>query len=150
MVVGADFMKSIIEKIRGIINRSVSKNQSNSTRHEEDRRLRWLYESVQYDPNLFKAYVGGDKYIMGYMSPTLDDNPAISFFMYKTLYDTIADLDGKIKKSFDRALRWEYSSDIDHFNMVSSPALGKKRFIILKMPFFSYPYCGIYGRSFIM
>lgn len=89
--------------------------------HEEEKRLRDLFESVQYDSDLFKVYVGGGKYIMGFMFPASNNNVDKSFFIYKTLYDTVIDLDRKIKKSFDLALRWEYSSDIDHFNMVSPP-----------------------------
>ena len=118
---GGDYMSNIIKKIKGLIYHGICKKQPTSTIHEEEKQLRDLYEGVQYDPNLFKVYVGEDKYIMGYMSATPDDNLDKAFFMYKTLYDTIVDLDGKIKKSFDLALRWEYSSDIDHFNMVSPP-----------------------------
>ena len=51
MVGGGDFMKNIIEKIKGLIDRGISKNQSISTMHEEERQLRGLYEGVQYDPN---------------------------------------------------------------------------------------------------
>lgn len=90
--------------------------------HKEEKQLRNLCWSVQYDPNLFKVYVGEGTYIMGNMSPNSEDNRGNSFFMYKTLYDTIVDLDSKIKKSIDLALHWEYSSDIDHFNMVSPPS----------------------------
>ena len=97
--------------------------------HAEEKQLRDLYESVQYNPNLFKVYIGEGKYVMGYMSSNPDDNPDKSFFMYKTLYDTIVDLDGKIKKSFDLALRWEYSSNIDHFNMVRTPSVVEKEAI---------------------
>jgi len=97
--------------------------------HEEEKQLRELYESVQYDPDLFKLYVSKDKYIMGYMSADPDYNPDKSFFVYKTLYDTIVDLDRKIKKSFDLALRWEYSSDIDKFNMVGLPSAEEEEAI---------------------
>ena len=60
----------------------------------EEEKLRKLIDSIQYEPNLFKVYFGEGKYIMGYMSATPEDN---SFFIYKTLYDTITDLDRKIK-----------------------------------------------------
>lgn len=97
--------------------------------HEEEKQLRDLCEAIQYDPNLFKVYVGEDKYIIGYMSPDSDYNPDKSFFMYKTLYDTIVDLDRKIKKSFDLALHLEYSSDIDHFSMVGPPSAKEEEAI---------------------
>ena len=87
--------------------------------HQEEQQLRKLYNDIQYDPDLFKIYVSTDKYIMGFMSPNPEDD---SFFMYKTLYDTIVDLDGKIKKSFDSALRWEYISNIECFSMIAPPS----------------------------
>ena len=68
--------------------------------HAEEQHLRDLYNDVHYDPNLFMLYISEDKYIFGYMSEASDQNPGRSFFMYKTLYDTIVDLDVKIKKSF--------------------------------------------------
>lgn len=97
--------------------------------HEEEKLLRELFDSVQYDPDLFKLYVSEDKYIVGYMSADPEYNPDKSFFVYKTLYDTIVDLDRKIKKSFDLALRWEYSSDIDKFNMVGLPSAEEEEAI---------------------
>lgn len=122
-------MKNIIKKIKGLLNPSIRQKQEIGKMHEEEKHLRDLCKGVQYDPNLFKVYVGEDKYIMGYMSPSPDDNPDKSFFIYKTLYDTIVDLDCKIKKSFDLALHWEYRSDIDRFNMVSAPSAEEEEAI---------------------
>ena len=88
----------------------------------EEKTLRNLYERIQYNPDLFKVFIGEDKYIMGFTSADTARDSDTYFFMYKTLYDTITDLDRKIKKSFNLALRWEYSSDIDRFNMVAPPS----------------------------
>jgi hypothetical protein len=93
---------------------------------KEEKSLHTLVDSVQYDVNLFKVYIGENKYIMGYMSATPEDN---NFFVYKTIYDTIIDLDEKIKKSFDLAIEWEYRSDIEKFNMVSPPSIQEKEAI---------------------
>jgi len=45
--------------------------------HEEEKQLKNLYESIQYDSNLFKVYVGENRYIMGYRNspnvPTLSN-----------------------------------------------------------------------------
>lgn len=60
---------------------------------------------------------------MGCMSQNPKDN---NFFIYKTLYDTIVNLDCNIKKSFDLALKWEYSTDIKKFNMIGSPSAEEK------------------------
>lgn len=97
--------------------------------HKEEKYLRELYENVQYDSNLFNIYLDQNTFIMGYMSPDSDSNLTTSFFMYKTLYSSIVDLDRKIKKSFDLALHWEYKSDIDHFNMVASPSAEEEEAI---------------------
>ena len=64
---------------------------------KEEKSLHTLVDSVQYDVNLFKVYIGENKYIMGYVSATPEDN---NFFVYKTIYDTIIDLD----ESFNRFL----------------------------------------------
>lgn len=97
--------------------------------HEEEKHLRFLYENIQYNPDLFKIYVGEGKYIMGYSSNDSNYNPDNSFFVYKTLYDTIVDLNNKIQKSFNLALHWEYSSDIDKFNPVKMPSIEEKEAI---------------------
>lgn len=84
----------------------------------EEKMLRKLIDSIQYDVDLFKIYIDPERYIMGYMSTNSPDN---DFFMYKTIYDSILDLDKKIKKSFDLALKWEYSYK-GEFNMVAPPS----------------------------
>ena len=56
---------------------------------KEEKSLHALVDSVQYDVNLFKVYIGENKCIMGYVSATPEDN---NFFVYKTIYDTIIDL----------------------------------------------------------
>lgn len=87
---------------------------------EEEKVLHSLVDSVQYDANLFKIFIGEDKYIMGGASSNLDDDLS-DFFVYQTIYDSIIDLDNKIKKSFNNAIKWEYRSDINNFNMVNTP-----------------------------
>lgn len=41
---------------------------------KEEKSLHTLVDSVQYDVNLFKVYIGENKYIMGYVSATPEDN----------------------------------------------------------------------------
>ncbi len=93
---------------------------------QEEKKLRDLINKVEYDPNLFKIYIGENKYIIGYMSQSPEDN---NFFIYKTLYDTIVNLDHNIKKSFDLALKWEYSVDISKFNMIAPPSAEEEEAI---------------------
>ena len=93
---------------------------------QEEKKLRDLISKVEYDPNLFKIYIDENKYIIGYMSQNPEDN---NFFIYKTLYDTIVNLDHNIKKSFDLALKWEYSVDISKFNMIAPPSAEEEEAI---------------------
>lgn len=94
--------------------------------HDEEKILRSLISKVQYDPDVFKICFGDGEYIMGCFSM---DEKCKSFFIYKTIYDTIIDLDRKIKKSFDLALQWEYRSTIDNFNMVERPNVEEEEAI---------------------
>ena len=41
---------------------------------KEEKSLHTRVDSVQYDVNLFKVYIGENKYIMGYMSATPEDH----------------------------------------------------------------------------
>lgn len=87
--------------------------------------LKELFEGVQCDSDLFKLYVSEDKYIMGYMSADRYYNPDKSFLVYKTLYDTIVDLDRK-SKSHLILLYVGCSFNIDKFNMVVLPSAGEE------------------------
>lgn len=62
---------------------------------EEQVELYKLISSVEYDPNLFCITIGEGAFVMGAVLSTPNDN---GFFMYKTIYDTLVDLDEKIKK----------------------------------------------------
>ncbi len=92
---------------------------------DEAKRMKELVASVQYSNELFNVYIGANKCIMGFVSVS----PSNNFFVYKTIYDTIIDLDEKIKKSFELAIDWEYRSDIDNFNMFSPPSKVEKEAI---------------------
>lgn len=75
--------------------------------HKEEKYLRDLLNGVVYDEDLFKIFIGGDKLVLGGIYLDGEDN---EYFIYKTLYDTIVDIDKKIKKSLDMALCWEYKN----------------------------------------
>ncbi len=94
--------------------------------HEEEKFLRNLVSKITYDPDLFKIYISKSEYIFGCVYNNGEDD---GFFIYKTLYDTIVDLDQKIKKSLDLALRWEYRSNKDKFSMVSPPTAREREAI---------------------
>lgn len=86
--------------------------------HTEEQQLLRLVDSIQYDPTLFHQSIGDNKYVMGCLTHSPSPN---DFFVYKTIYDSILDLDKKIKKSFNSALKWEYASNINEFNMIGTP-----------------------------
>lgn len=88
--------------------------------HTEEKYLRELYEKIKYDPDLFNIYFH-DHHVIVTAKTSNASNPINQFFMYKTLYDTIIDIDKKTKKSFSHALKWEYKSDTTKFSMISSP-----------------------------
>lgn len=61
-----------------------------------------VIESVNYDKNAFTVWYGDDKVILGAI---MHDNPqAQRFFDYATIYQTIMDLDWKIKTSLKMAI----------------------------------------------
>lgn len=94
---------------------------------KEEKKLRELINKVTYNPDLFKIFIGENKYIMGCLEPHQEAN---KFFLYKTLYDTLVSLDKNIKKSFDRALKYEYNNtDIDKFSPVKKPTPGEEEAI---------------------
>lgn len=93
---------------------------------KEEQKLYELINSVEYNSDLFKIKTGEDTFVFGAVLASPSDN---SFFMYKTIYDTIVDLDEKIKKSFAMAIQWEYRFDIKQFSMIGQPSEEEKEAI---------------------
>lgn len=67
---------------------------------------------VVFKPDRFKILISNDKYLFGYISNTYKDNPFSMFMQYKALYDTLVDLDWKIKLSFEKAIDYAYSESL--------------------------------------
>ncbi len=81
-----------------------------------------LIDSVQYIPDAFTIYQNDDKYIFGITSIPGVDVPLAKILEYKTLYDTLLDLDGKIKYSLNTALEYAYfRSVLVDFNPMKQP-----------------------------
>ena len=55
---------------------------------------------VIYNPNRFKVLIGEDRFLFGIVSAGDSEAPFGRLMQYKTLYDTLIDLDWKIKFSF--------------------------------------------------
>jgi hypothetical protein len=54
---------------------------------------------VGYNPNRFKLMIGEDKFLFGVISANHSEAPCGKLMQYKTIYDTLRDLDWKIKLS---------------------------------------------------
>ena len=79
----------------------------------QDKEINYLLDKVnrvQYDKDRFKVIIGEEKYLFGIVSGVNSASAPLSKLMqYKTLYDTLRDLDYKIKISFTKAIEYAYS-----------------------------------------
>lgn len=64
---------------------------------------------VIYNPDRFKLMIGEDRFLFGVVSAGDKEAPFSRLMQYKTLYDTLIDLDWKIKLSFEKAIEYAYS-----------------------------------------
>ena len=69
---------------------------------------------VIYNPNRFKVLIGEDRFLFGIVSAGDSEAPFSRLMQYKTLYDTLMDLDWKIKFSFDKAIEYAYSEPVQN------------------------------------
>lgn len=69
---------------------------------------------VIYNPNRFKVLIGEDRFLFGIVSAGDSEAPFGRLMQYKTLYDTLIDLDWKIKFSFDKAIEYAYSEPVQN------------------------------------
>lgn len=69
---------------------------------------------VKYNPDRFKLMIGEDRYLFGVVSAGDDEAPFSRLMQYKTLYDTLIDLDWKIKLSFEMAIKYAYSESVQN------------------------------------
>lgn len=68
--------------------------------------------SVDYNPQRFKIMFGEDKFLFGVVSAGNDDAPFGKLMQYKTIHDTLMDLDWKIKLSFNETIKFSYSDEV--------------------------------------
>lgn len=78
---------------------------------EELKRLLELYKDVKYPSKWLHIGVGDGKYIWGVMGLKDNDNILVKTAQYRTLYQTVENLDVKIKVSFDIAIQY-LNSDV--------------------------------------
>lgn len=82
--------------------------------------LKGIIDSVQYTPNVFSAWYSEDRIIIG--AYVQDDPAAQDFFSYATIYNTILDLDTKIKFSVDKALELAEDTNFDNWKPLQTPS----------------------------
>ncbi|MBC5639837.1 MULTISPECIES: hypothetical protein [Clostridia] len=80
--------------------------------NEEINYLRMKCSEVSYSPNRFKLFIGEDRYLFGVISSKDKSSPFSKLMKYKTIYDTLIDLDWKIKFCFDKAIEYAYSDTL--------------------------------------
>lgn len=89
--------------------------------NEEITYLANKYNEINYYPDRFKIFLGSDKYLCGVLSPKDKKCPLSQFTDYSTLYNTIVDLDWKIKLSFNESIKYAYSDLLkNEFNPLQS------------------------------
>lgn len=76
--------------------------------------LQKIINEIDYDEDKFKIYFGDDRYIMGFSSPTMMN--VNKFFSIKTIYDTIVDIDKKIKYSFKEIMSLNLPQTLKGYN----------------------------------
>lgn len=67
---------------------------------------------VSYNSNRFKIMIGEDKFLFGVISANDSEAPFGKLMQYKTICDTLRDLDWKIKLSFDKSIKYAYSEAV--------------------------------------
>ena len=86
-------------------------NEINRIKTEKDY-FNTKLSQVVFNPNRFELLFGDNKYLFGYLSGAHRENPFSRLMQYKTLYDTVVDLDWKIKLSFEKAINYSYSESV--------------------------------------
>lgn len=95
--------------------------------NKEIKYLRGKFCEVLYDSNRFKLFIGKDKFLFGVFSPEGENAPFSKLMNYKTMYDTLIDLDWKIKISFDKGIEYAYSNSVqDNFNIIQTDSQEEK------------------------
>lgn len=79
---------------------------------KEVKYLRDKCSEVSYNTERFKLFIGEDRYLFGSISPKGESSPFDKLMQYKTIYDTLTDLDWKIKLSFENGIEYAYSDSL--------------------------------------
>lgn len=98
---------------------------------QQDKEIKYLLDiinSIQYNNKRFKLMFDDNKYIFGIVSGKQSSTPApfSKLMQYKTLYDTLRDLDYKIKISFVKAIELSYSDVFKDFSLFGESSMEEQ------------------------
>lgn len=86
--------------------------------------IKYLLEiltEIKYDEDRFTLFCGDDRFVFGSISPKGEDSPIAKSLQYKTIYDTLIDINRKIHYPFKRAIEYSYSDVLQSdFSIVSN------------------------------
>lgn len=81
-------------------------------KNKEVKYLQDKIKEISYNESRFKVMMGEEKFLFGIVSAPNNPAPFSELLQYKTIYDTLRDLDNKIKLSFEKAIFYSYSSNV--------------------------------------
>ncbi|MBR0598588.1 Cthe_2314 family HEPN domain-containing protein [Sinanaerobacter chloroacetimidivorans] len=84
----------------------------NVTSKKEKNYFKSQLSKVNYNPSRFQLMIGEDKFLFGVISANDCEAPFGKLMQYKTIYDTLRDLDWKTKLSFNKAIKYAYAESI--------------------------------------
>lgn len=74
----------------------------------EKKYLEAKVNEVNYNVDRFKVSIGSDRYVFGIISGKDGKAQFSQLLQYKTIYDTLKDIDYKLKISFEKAIEFAY------------------------------------------
>lgn len=100
------------------INKMANKN------YEEVEYLIGKLEEIHYDENRFRVMIEKEKYIFGVVSAENGPSSISKIIQYSAIYETICDLDYKIKLSFKKAIEYAYSTNVqEQFSLLKNSSV---------------------------
>lgn len=95
------------------------KTDMSEIKNKEIEYLKKKILEVSYNSERFKLYFGEDKFLFGVISTESDEAPFSKLIKYKTIHDTLIDLDWKLKISFEKSMKYSYSKAVqEDFSIV--------------------------------
>ena len=95
--------------------------------NKEIKYLRGKLNEISYSTERFKVYFGEEKILMGMVSPKDEKTKLSKFMKYRTIYDTLIDLDWKIKLSFEKGIEYAYSKELqENFHIIGMVSTEEK------------------------